>query len=115
MSSGSLFWSVSRYYYSWRKIGAWFAPNVPQAWKSFWAHPMVLLGVVSHVEVVLVLAQIGARFALNVPQARKSFWAHSMVLLANVGQEEARFDPPRDSNKSRRKIGARFAPNVTRA
>ena len=53
---------------------------------------MVLLGVVSHVEVVLVLAQIGARFALNVPQAQKSFWAHPMVLLANVGQEEARFD-----------------------
>ena len=58
---------------------------------------MVLLGVVSHVEVVLVLAQIGARFALNVPQARKSFWAHSMVLLANVGQEESRFDPSGDS------------------
>ena len=26
-----------------RKIGAWFAPNVPRAWKSFWAHPIVLL------------------------------------------------------------------------
>ena len=24
--------------------------NVPWAWKSFWAQPMVLLGVVSHVE-----------------------------------------------------------------
>ena len=24
--------------------------NVPWAWKSFWALPMVLLGVVSHVE-----------------------------------------------------------------
>ena len=24
--------------------------NVPWAWKSFWAPPMVLLGVVSHVE-----------------------------------------------------------------
>ena len=35
---------------SWRKIGARFAPNVPQAWKSFWAHPMVLFGDVSHVE-----------------------------------------------------------------
>jgi hypothetical protein len=32
------------------KIGAWFAPNVPQAWKSFWAHPTVLLGDVCHVE-----------------------------------------------------------------
>ena len=25
------------------KIDAWFAPNVPREWKSFWAHPMVLL------------------------------------------------------------------------
>ena len=33
-----------------RKIGARFAPNVPRAWKSFSAHPMVLRGVVSHVE-----------------------------------------------------------------
>ena len=30
--------------------GARFAPNVPWAWKSFWAHPMVLLADVSHVE-----------------------------------------------------------------
>ena len=30
--------------------GARFAPNVPWAWKSFWARPMVLLGVMSHVE-----------------------------------------------------------------
>jgi hypothetical protein len=27
-----------------RKIGARFGPNVPQAWKSFWTHTMVLLG-----------------------------------------------------------------------
>jgi hypothetical protein len=26
------------------KIGARFAPNVPKAQKSFWTHPMVLLG-----------------------------------------------------------------------
>ena len=26
-----------------RKIGARFVPNIPQAWKSFWAHPIVLL------------------------------------------------------------------------
>ena len=32
------------------RIGVQFAPNVPRAWKPFWAHPMVLLGVVSHVE-----------------------------------------------------------------
>ena len=26
------------------KIGAQFAPNIPSAHKSFWTHPMVLLG-----------------------------------------------------------------------
>ena len=57
MSSGSLFQSVLKLCKSWRKIGARFAPNVPQAWKSFRAHTMVLLGVVSHVVVVLVSAQ----------------------------------------------------------
>ena len=31
-------------------MGVWFAPNVPRAWKSFWAHLMVLLGDVSDVE-----------------------------------------------------------------
>jgi hypothetical protein len=35
------------------KIGAWFVPNVPQAQKSFWMHPMVLLG---------CEAQVKARF-----------------------------------------------------
>ena len=25
-------------------IGAWFALDIPQAWKSFWMHPMVPLG-----------------------------------------------------------------------
>ena len=29
---------------------AWFVPNVPQAWKSFWMHTMELLGDVGHVE-----------------------------------------------------------------
>jgi hypothetical protein len=31
-------------------IGAWFAPNVPKAWKSFWALTIVLLCDVSQVE-----------------------------------------------------------------
>jgi hypothetical protein len=31
-------------------MGAQFAPNVPRAWKLFWAHPMVLLGDVCQVE-----------------------------------------------------------------
>ena len=25
-------------------FGAWFAPDIPQAYKSFWMHPMVPLG-----------------------------------------------------------------------
>jgi hypothetical protein len=32
------------------KIGARFAPNVPLAQKSFWTHPMVLLGDEARVE-----------------------------------------------------------------
>ena len=31
-------------------MGTRYALNVPWAWNSFWAPPMVLLGVVSHVE-----------------------------------------------------------------
>jgi hypothetical protein len=31
-------------------MGAQYAPNVPQAWKSFWTHMMELLGDVGHVE-----------------------------------------------------------------
>jgi hypothetical protein len=31
-------------------IGAWFGPNIAQAQKSFWSHPMELLGDVGHVE-----------------------------------------------------------------
>jgi hypothetical protein len=31
-------------------MGAWFASNVLQAQKSFWMHPMELLGDVGHVE-----------------------------------------------------------------
>jgi hypothetical protein len=37
------------------KIGAWFAPNILWAHKSFWTHPMVLLG---------DEAQVQARFNL---------------------------------------------------
>jgi hypothetical protein len=31
-------------------IGAWFAPNVPKAYKLFFTHPMELLQDVGHVE-----------------------------------------------------------------
>jgi hypothetical protein len=34
---------------------AWFAPNAPRAWKSFWPHPMDLLG---------GMGQMEARFGL---------------------------------------------------
>jgi hypothetical protein len=32
------------------QIGAWFAPSIPQAQKSFWTHPMELTDDVRHVE-----------------------------------------------------------------
>jgi hypothetical protein len=32
------------------EIGAWFAPNVPRAWKLFWVYPMELLGDVGQME-----------------------------------------------------------------
>jgi hypothetical protein len=32
------------------KIGAWFAPNVPEAQKSLWTNPMVPLGDVAQLE-----------------------------------------------------------------
>jgi hypothetical protein len=31
-------------------IGAWFVPTLPRAWKSFWAHPMELLGDIGEIE-----------------------------------------------------------------
>jgi hypothetical protein len=49
-SCRSLFWYVSRLCYYWRNLGAWFAQNVPWARKSFWTHPMELLGDLGHVE-----------------------------------------------------------------
>ena len=32
------------------KKGARFMPNIPWTWKSFWAHPMILLGDEAQVE-----------------------------------------------------------------
>ena len=34
-------------------VGAWFAPNVPEAQKSFWTHSMVPIGDEAQVELVL--------------------------------------------------------------
>jgi hypothetical protein len=35
-------------------IDVWFVPNIPQAHKSFWMHPMELIGYMGHVESFLV-------------------------------------------------------------
>jgi hypothetical protein len=52
---GIPFWSVWRWCLCWCKIGLGFVTNVPYAQKSFWTHPMVLLG---------YKAQVEARFSL---------------------------------------------------
>jgi hypothetical protein len=64
-------------------IGTWFALNVQRAWKSFQAHPMVLLGDVGQVEAhfcpfedSINQGKTCALFAPNVPWALKSLWAH---------------------------------------
>jgi hypothetical protein len=86
------------------KIGARFASNVPLAWKSLWAHPMVLLGNVCQVklvsvslEIVLVSAQDRCIACAERPIGLEIILAHPMVLLGDVAQEEARFSPFRDS------------------
>jgi hypothetical protein len=62
-----------------RKVGAWFAPNVPSAQKSFWMHPMDLLGDIGHVESRFNpfgdsgQCKIGALFAPNVPRHKNCF------------------------------------------
>jgi hypothetical protein len=54
-------------------MGARFASNALRAWKSFWAHPMVLLGDVCEVEAPFYL------FGDNVNQgARKVYGLHQM-------------------------------------
>ena len=45
-----------------RTIGAWFALNIPQARKSFWTHPIELLGAVeSHFGPFGDSVSVGAR------------------------------------------------------
>jgi hypothetical protein len=53
-SCGILILSPWRQCYFWFKIGALFAPNVLSAQKSFWTHPMVLLGDEAQVKARLV-------------------------------------------------------------
>jgi hypothetical protein len=60
-------------------MGAQFAPNVPRAWKLFWAHLMVLQVDVCQVEARFgpfgdnSTLQIGVWFEPNVPWVWKSF------------------------------------------
>jgi hypothetical protein len=61
-------------------IGVQLALNEPRAWKSYQAHPTVLLGDIGQVKLVRPInvsvsvgTKIGAWFASNVPQAWKSF------------------------------------------
>jgi hypothetical protein len=78
-------------------MGARFASNGPRARKTFWVHPMVLLGDVCHVEAHFYLfgdcVNLESRFAPNVPRAWKSFQARLIVLLGDIGQVEARLRP----------------------
>ena len=52
-------------------MGAWFALDVPQAYKLFWTQPMELLGDVGHVESRFFpfgdCVGVGTWFALDVP------------------------------------------------
>ena len=69
--------------------------NVPYAWKSFWTHPIELLGDVGHVESHFGLFGDWVRLVHGLRQTyhrlRKSSWTHPMVLLGDEAQVEARF------------------------
>jgi hypothetical protein len=80
-------------------MDAQFASSVPSAQKSFWMHPMELLGDVGHVESCFCLfgdsANLDARWMHSLRRTyhrlRKSFWTHPMELLGDVGHVECRF------------------------
>jgi hypothetical protein len=76
-------------------MGARFAPNVPQAQKSFWMHPMELLGDVGHVEshfgpAEIVLLSVHDRSMVYAKRTigSKIIWTHLMVLLGYEAQME---------------------------
>jgi hypothetical protein len=77
-----------------------FLPNIPQAQKIFWTHPMDVLGNVGHVESRFCpfrdSASFGARFVPNIPKGQKSFWTHPFSLRGNAAQVEAQFSPFRE-------------------
>ena len=73
-------------------------PNVPLAQKSFWLHPMELLGewVMSHLvsiylEMVLVSVQGRCTLCAKHTMAQKSFWTHPMEILGDTGHVESCF------------------------
>jgi hypothetical protein len=79
--------------------------NVPRAWKSFWAHPLVLLGYVCQVEAHFGLfrdsVNLSARWVHDLRRMYhghgNQFGANPMVHLGDVGQVEAHFGPFGDS------------------
>jgi hypothetical protein len=73
-------------------MGARFAPNVPQAWKSFHAHPMEALGDVGQVEGHF--GPFGDSINLEARYMhvlRQMYHRLRMVLLGDVGQVDAHF------------------------
>jgi hypothetical protein len=82
-------------------IGARFVPNVAQAQKSLWTHPMLLLG--DEARVKGRFGQFGysanfyARQVYSLSQmhhyAWKSFRTHPMELLGDMGHVESRIGP----------------------
>jgi hypothetical protein len=83
------------------KIGARFAPNIPQAQESFWTHPMVLLDDEAQVEACFYpfrdSANLDARWVhclhRTYHKGQKSFCMHLMELLCDVHHVKSRFDP----------------------
>jgi hypothetical protein len=78
--------------------------NVPQAQKTFWAHPMEPLGDVGHVEShfglfgdMLVSVQDRCTVCAKRTIAQKLFWTHPVILLGDKAQVEARFSTFGDS------------------
>jgi hypothetical protein len=85
-------------------VGARYAPNVPRAWKSFWAHPMALLGDIGqvearldHLEIVLISTQDRCMVCTECITCLEIFLGTLMVLLGDIGQVEAHFGSFGDS------------------
>jgi hypothetical protein len=86
------------------QIGARFAPNIPQAQKSIWTHPMVVLGDKAQVEA----RPDRSRILLNLTQDRSTVCGERTTALeiildapartpSDVGHVESHFCPFGDS------------------